>query len=417
MIQKALRNARLALLALLALIAVVAVPHGAMAHPAKTVAAKPHEPPVVILISIDGFRHDYLQRGVTPNLDALAHRGASAAMRPSFPSKTFPNHWTLVTGLRPDHHGITANRIEDPARPGAVFTMATDDPFWWTAATPLWVDAERAGIRTATMFWPGSNVVFGTTRPADWQQYNQAVTGQQRVNAVLDWLRRPPALRPRFVTLYFDTVDTAGHTFGPDDPRTTAAVAEVDGLIGQLTKGLALLGRSADLVIVADHGMAGISAQRTIRFDQLVDPALYRVIESGPFLTIEPTAGNAERLFAAAVGRRDHLECWRKGDIPARFSYGSNPRIPSILCLADPGWMIVSGEPKEPISGGTHGYDNAAPEMAALFIAAGPHIRAAGPLPVFDNVAIEPLLRDLLGMPQDQTKDGTDAPFREVICK
>lgn len=396
----------------LALLALMAVPHAALAR-----ADKAPEPSIVILISIDGFRPDYLQRGATPNLTALAQRGASAAMRPSFPSKTFPNHWTLVTGERPDRHGITANRIEDPSRPGAVFTMATDDPFWWSAATPLWIDAERAGIRTATMFWPGSNVAFGGTRPSDWQQYNQAITEEQRVNAVLDWLRRPAAIRPRFITLYFDTVDTAGHDYGPDDPRTTAAIAGVDSAIGKLTSGLAQLGRTADLVIVADHGMAGISAQRTIRFDQLVDPSLYRVIESGPFLTIEPTAGNAERLNALATGRRDHSECWRKADIPARFSYGSNPRIPAILCLADPGWMIVSGEPKEPIHGGTHGYDNAAPEMAAVFIAAGPHIRPTGQLPEFDNVAVEPLLRDLLGMPHDPATDGTDAPFREVIRK
>ncbi|MFM2301274.1 MAG: hypothetical protein RLZZ84_1010, partial [Pseudomonadota bacterium] len=328
---------------------------------------------------------------------------------------------TIVTGQRPDRHGITANRIEDPARPGQVFTMASDDPFWWSATTPLWVDAERAGIRSATMFWPGSNVDFGGTRPADWQQYNQAVSGEQRVNAVIDWLRRPAAIRPRFVTLYFDTVDTAGHEFGPDDPRTTAAVRQVDAQIGALVNGLARLGRKADLVIVADHGMAAISEQRVIRIDQIIDPTLYRVIESGPFLTLEPSPGNADRLAAALTAGQQHIgqhmECWRKGDIPQRFHYGANPRVPAILCLADPGWMILPGEPKQPVTGGTHGYDNAAPDMAALFIAAGPDIRSAGTLPTFDNVDVEPLLRDLLGMPHDAAADGTDAPFREVIRK
>uniref|UniRef100_UPI0035C9AA83 alkaline phosphatase family protein n=1 Tax=uncultured Sphingomonas sp. TaxID=158754 RepID=UPI0035C9AA83 len=150
--------------------------------------------PVTILVSIDGFRADYRTRGVTPNLDALAASGISAAMRPSFPSKTFPNHWTLVTGLRPDRTGVVGNTMEDAARPGETFTMATDDPFWWNAAEPIWVTAERAGVRSATMFWPGANVAFGGVkaatghgavtggvRPHDWQQFNQAVTGEQRV--------------------------------------------------------------------------------------------------------------------------------------------------------------------------------------------------------------------------------------------
>ncbi|NCU11091.1 MAG: alkaline phosphatase family protein, partial [Sphingomonadaceae bacterium] len=188
-------------------------------------ADAPRQDRIVILIGIDGFRPDYLDRGVTPHLSALASGGISGPMRPSFPTKTFPNHWTLVTGVVPDRHGIVGNRMEDPARPGELFSMANEDPFWWSAAEPIWVMAERAGIRTATMFWPGSNVGWGGTRarpnatteggirPADWQSFNQAVNNTQRVNAVLDWLRRPPAIRPRLVTLYFDTVDTAGHEF------------------------------------------------------------------------------------------------------------------------------------------------------------------------------------------------------------
>lgn len=378
-------------------------------------SARTAAPAVVILVSIDGFRADYLDRGVTPNLADLARRGTHAAMRPSFPSKTFPNHWTLVTGLRPDRHGITANRVEDPARPGQVFTMANDDPFWWSAATPLWIDAERAGIRTATMFWPGSNVAFSGSRPADWQQYNQAVTGTQRVNAVIDWLRRPPAIRPRFITLYFDTVDTAGHEYGPDDPRTIAAVAEVDTQIGRLLHELDQLGQPADLVIVADHGMAAISDDRVIRFDQIADPALYRVVESGPFITLEPTLANADKLAAAILVPHDHMQCWRKDQIPERLHYGSNPRVPSFLCLADPGWMILPTVPDKPVTGGAHGYDNAAPQMAALFIAAGPHIRAHAPLAPFDNVDIEPLLRDLLQLPLDHTIDGSDTLLKDLI--
>ena len=152
--------------------------------------------PVTILVSIDGFRADYLQRGVTPNLAALASSGVEAPMRPSFPTKTFPNHWAIVTGDRPDRNGIVANNMEDAARPDEKFTMASDDPFWWNDVEPIWVTAEKAGVRTATMFWPGSNVPWGGTqdkewpraihggaRPQDWAQFNQQIGGTQRVNA------------------------------------------------------------------------------------------------------------------------------------------------------------------------------------------------------------------------------------------
>lgn len=385
--------------------------------------------PVVILVSIDGFRPDYLDRGVTPALSGLAAGGVSAAMRPSFPSITFPNHWTLATGLVPDHTGIVANAIDDAAHPDDHFTMNSDDPFWWNAAEPIWVTAEKAGIRTATMFWPGANVawggvresgakhgaVTGGTRPEDWQQFNQNVSGTQRVDAVIDWLRRPAATRPRFVTLYFDTVDSAGHEFGPDAPQMTAAVAEVDTSIGRLVGGLAALGQPAELVVVADHGMAATSSERVIALDAIAPPADYRIEEAGTFASLYPTVGHETELERALLAPHAHMQCWRKAEIPARFHYGTNPRIPPYLCLADVGWLIGKTAPTKPATGGGHGYDNDAPSMRALFIANGPSFRRGVRLATFDNTAIAPLVRDLLHLPPGQGLDGSDAPFRGAI--
>jgi predicted AlkP superfamily pyrophosphatase or phosphodiesterase len=386
--------------------------------------------PVTILVSIDGFRADYLDRGVTPNLSALAATGVKAAMRPSFPSKTFPNHWALVTGLRPDRTGIVANEMEDSERPGEVFKMATDDPFWWNQAEPVWVTAEKAGIHTATMFWPGSNVaiggtrardwpndITGGTRPEDWQQFNEAVDNMQRVNGVLDWLRRPASIRPKLVTLYFDTIDTAGHRFGPGDARTTAAVGDIDATIGLLVRGLAELGQPANLVIVADHGMAETSKDRVIRIDQIADPADYRVVEATTYVSLAAVPGHEAALEAALLKPHDHLTCWRKADIPARFHYGRNPRVPPYFCLADIGWVVVKNASSRMSDLGNHGYDNMAPEMAALFIANGPAIRPAGMLPSFDNVDVAPLIRDLIGLPQASGLDGDDAPFQSVLIR
>jgi len=394
-----------------------------------TLAQSEARAPVTILVSIDGFRADYLDRGVTPNLSKLAAGGISAAMRPAFPSKTFPNHWTIVTGFNPDHTGIVANTMEDATRPGDAFTMASDDPFWWNAVPPIWVDAEKAGIRTATMFWPGDNVAWGGTRakewphditggtrPEDWVQFNEAVSATQRVNTVIDWLRRPAAIRPKFVTLYFDMVDTAGHIYGPDDPRTTQAAHDADTAIGMLVDELKTLRQPANLVILADHGMAPISSTRTIALDTIADPRDYKIEETGPYASLYPVPGHEAALETALLKPHDHMQCWRKADIPARLHYGTNPRIPPYFCLADVEWSIVPAAPKKADSGGNHGYDNQSPEMAALFVANGPAFPSGQRIQPFDNVDIAPLLRDLIGLPQKEG-DGDDAPFRDMIRK
>lgn len=395
---------------------------------AAQVAPPPVTPPVTILVSIDGFRSDYLDRGLTPRLSALAAGGVRAPMLPAFPSKTFPNHWTIVTGMVPDRHGIVANTMEDARRPGETFTMATDDPFWWNAAEPVWVTAERAGVRTATMFWPGSNVAWGGevtrgrdhdlpaggVRPRDWQQFNIALTGSQRVDAVIDWMRRPAATRPRLVTLYFDTVDTAGHDGGPDSPAVNAAIAAVDGELGRLADGLAALGQPANLVVVADHGMAATSSDRIVALDRVARPADYRVLETGPYASLYAVPGHEAGLERALLRPHPHMTCWRKTAIPARFHYGANPRIPPYLCLAETGWLIVKTAPARPFTGGNHGYDDQAPEMRALFVANGPAFRAGVTLAPFPDTDVAPLLRDLLALPAGTGLDGDDGPFRDA---
>jgi predicted AlkP superfamily pyrophosphatase or phosphodiesterase len=350
-------------------------------------------------------------------------------MIPAFPSKTFPNHWTLVTGLVPDRHGIVANTMEDVHRPGETFTMASDDPFWWNAAEPLWVTAERAGVRTATMFWPGSNVGWGGivtrgrnhnlpengARPSEWRQFAQAQTGAQRVDAAIDWLRRPAATRPSFLTLYFDTADTVGHESGPNSPEITSAVAEMDGLIGRLIDELAALGQPANLVMVADHGMAAISSERVIPLDRIAPPTDYRVLETGPYASLYPIAGREAAVEAAFLKPHAHMTCWRKNAIPARFRYGTHPRVPPYLCLADTGWTIAKTAPAQPFAGGNHGYDHQGADMRALFVAHGPAFRPGVRLPPFANTHVAPLLRTLLGLPPGQGLDGDAAPFRKAL--
>lgn len=413
-------------LLLLVLAAVALHACAAPSSPQVATTAEAPRAPVTILVSLDGFRADYLDRGITPNLSRLAAGGVRAAMRPSFPSKTFPNHWTLVTGLRPDRHGIVANKIEAEGRTD-VFTMASDDPWWWNEAVPIWVDAEKAGVRTATMFWPGSIVaiggskaaawpykITGGTRPQDFMQYYEEIGSLQRVAALIDWLRRPAATRPRFLTTYFEAVDTVGHERGPDHPETNKAIAETDAAIGMLVAELAALGQPANLVIVADHGMAAVSRERAIALDTMLTAGDYRTIETGPYAALVATPGREAAVEAALLKPHPHMACWRKADVPARLHYGRHPRVPPYLCLAEIGWQIVD-KSGTAVDGGAHGYDGAAPEMAALFVASGPAFAPGRTLPAFDNPDVHALLRRLTGLPAATGTDGSDAVFATVL--
>ena len=389
----------------------LAVAVATMAYPA---AART----LTVLVSIDGFRADYLDRGVTPVLSGLAAGGARAAMRPSFPSKTFPNHYTLVTGLRPDHHGIVENNMEDPAIPGVTFKMsnqaAVSDRRWWDEGEPLWVTAERAGIHTGTMYWPGSEADIRGVRPSLWLHFNPGLPADGRTDQVLAWLDLPAEKRPDFVTLYFDNVDTAGHYYGPDSAEVNKAAATVDRALGRLVEGLKARGIEANIVVVADHGMAPLSEQRRLFLEDLVPAEDIRILSSGAFATLYPTPGHERAAEKALVGKHDHLTCWKRGHFPHRFHYGKNPRVADIFCLPQTGWTIDSKTKKAWTEKGTHGFDPYSPEMAAVFVANGPAFRSGVSLKTFDNVDVYPLLAKLVGV-KPQRNDGRLGPIRPAL--
>lgn len=384
--------------------------------PATAETARETREPVTILISIDGFRPDYLARGITPNISALAASGVYADMRASFPTKTFPNHWTLVTGKTPDNHGIVGNSMEDIARPGERFTMANKDPFWWSTAEPIWTTAEKQGVRTATMFWPGSEVELDKTRPSDWWPFSQALSNDRRVNAVIDWMRRPAAMRPKLVTLYFDTVDTAGHFYGPaPSEKLHAAIRAIDQNIGSLTAQLNALDQPANLVITSDHGMAETSPERVIYLDEILPRDQYRLVVDGNYAGIEPLAEDMGTVKAAFLKPHDNMECWERGNIPARLKYGKNPRVPSIICLPTTGWVVYQDKPEWMTGiGGGHGYDHLHPDMIAFFLANGPDITGNGKIATFDNVDIYSLVAHLTDVTPNAS-DGDLSPFEQAL--
>jgi predicted AlkP superfamily pyrophosphatase or phosphodiesterase len=273
------------------------------------------------------------------------------------------------------------------------------DPFWWDQAEPLWVTAEKAGVRTATMFWPGSDLPIHGVQPHDWRMYDKRVLADQRVDQVLSWLDRPAAERPRFVTLYFDEVDSNGHSAGPDSPEVNAALARTDAAVGRLVAGLKArrLFAESDLVIVADHGMAATSADRTTYLEDLLPLADLHVVGLGAEAAVGAAPGHEDEVGRALLGPHPHMTCWRKQDVPRRFHYGSNPRVPPYVCLAETGWLI-EGAKGWPVKKGGHGFDPYDPLMGALFVAHGPAFRKGAVLPVFDNVDVYPLLAGLVGI-------------------
>jgi predicted AlkP superfamily pyrophosphatase or phosphodiesterase len=364
--------------------------------------------PILVLVSFDGWRWDYINRATVPNLRALASRGVrSEGLIPSFPSKTFPNHYTIVTGLYPEHHGITSNNIADPDFPER-FTMTAEtarDARWW-GGEPLWVTAIRQGLRASSMFWPGSEAAIQGVRPSEWKRFDDNVSNADRLTQVLDWLALPPNRRPSFITLYFSEVDHAGHDFGPDSPQVLEAARHLDEALGQLVSGIQTLGLldQVTLVVVSDHGMSQLSDRRVVFLDDYADLAKVDIVDWTPVLELVPRAGSVEDVYRTLKGRHPSLAIYKREQVPRHLHYRDNPRIPPIIGIADDGWTITSHKrladdvAKDRKRGGDHGYDTDLKSMHGLFVAAGPRIRHNTLVPEFQNIHLYDFLCGILGL-------------------
>lgn len=395
----------LALAATLALTSCASVPFDS-ATAGRVPVAAPATTPKLLLVSIDGLRADMLDRGITPNLSRLVDGGVRARwMTPSYPSLTFPNHYTIVTGLRPDHHGIIHNSMHEDALGSFRLSKreAVTDARWW-GGEPIWVGAEKAGVRTATLSWPGSEAAIQGVRPSQWRTYDASVPLPDRVDQVLGWVGQTDVDAPRLVTLYMEQVDHAGHDHGPDSPEYAAAIGEVDQAIGRLLDGLQARGleNSTNVIVVSDHGMASVPDGQTIAIEDMVDPTIATDVSMGQSVGFAPLPGKRREAEKVLLGAHAQYDCWTRQTLPARWHYGSNPRIPPIVCQMHEGWNALSRASvatRAPGTRGSHGYDNALPSMRAVFIARGPSFKQGQTIAGFDNVDVYPLLARLLGVP------------------
>jgi alkaline phosphatase D len=408
----------------LALIAALSVALGLAAQTPQVIhtdhgpnSAQAQKQHYVVLVSLDGFRWDYASRYGATQLLALGKQGATApqGMIPSYPSLTFPNHYAIVTGLYPEHNGLVANSFFDPARQQAGIlarysignAQAVTDGSWYSG-TPLWSLAESQGMRTACLFWPGSEAEIAGQRPTDYATFDDQrdeASELSRIDQVLAWLKLPEATRPHFITLYYSDVDHAGHAFGPDAPETKAAVQKVDALVGKLHTDLVATHLPIDLIVVSDHGMAKIQGD-WINLDKFADLADF---DTAGQLLYGKREEDRVRVYNQLKHASEKFQVYRLKDVPAGLHYNQNPREGDPVIVPTGPYAIRAhgpalnpdGTPKPDRApeAGSHGFDPATmPEMKASFFAAGPDIVPGKTVAPFENVNLYPWIAHILGL-------------------
>lgn len=380
--------------------------------------------PTVILISFDGFRWDYMDKTETPNLQKLAKDGVRAKrMIPSFPSKTFPNHYTIVTGLYPEHHGIVSNRMFDPSiNKSFVYkdSLNNTESNWW-GGEPIWITAVKQGQRSATYFWPGSEAEIGGVRPTYYEIYNGKVPDTSRVDKVLQWLDLPVEQRPTLITLYFSLTDDVGHRRGPESPEILTAIRSMDAMVGRLCDGLTERGlfNKVNIIALADHGFASTSADSLIFLDDFLDMNTVKAIIESPVIGLRSIDDDNSKLFLQLAKAHPHMEVYNRENMPARFHYTNHIRISPVTLLADEGWSITTksyyNKFKNYEFGGTHGYDNELLSMGALFVAHGPAFKKGYTAEPFQNIHVYEIMARILGLkpsPNDGSLDSVKSMLK-----
>ena len=373
------------------------------------------EKPYVILISMDGFRWDYIYRGITPNLNKLADEGVHAlSLRPSFPSKTFPNHYSIITGMYPENHGIIFNSFTNTFT-GETYrigdTISTRQSKWYKGEA-FWETANRHNIKTASFFWVGSEQDVDYKRPTYFHHYNQNISFEQRVNGVINWLQLPENERPQFITLYFEEPDAKGHSFGPNSPETNKAIALVDSMLGLLIDKLKNIGMEdkVNIIVVSDHGMTEISDKRIINIEEILKDYKCKFYGMGTSIMIDAEPDKLNEIYQALKKNEKNYRVYMKDEIPEYFHFSKNPFILPIIVIAETGWTLVTNEyfkrTRSYSIRGDHGFDNHHLDMHGIFIAKGPAFRSGYKTGTLWNVDVYPLLCKIFNITPNNLIDG-----------
>ncbi len=370
--------------------------------------------PYVLLISFDGFRWDYLDRGITPNLDKLINKGVRAiSFRPAFPSKTFPNHLSIITGMYPENHGIILNKFENPFT-GEIYKLSdrkeVANPKWYLGE-PFWETADRNGIKTASFFWPASSM--NERHPDIFKKYDGSVNYESRVDTIASWLEKPVLQRPHFYTLYYSLTDTYGHKYGPESDEINYAIARLDTVTGYLINKLKQINMfdSLNIIIVSDHGMTNISPDRIIDIEKILKNKNVKYQSSGPVMMIAPLKNNLDEIYKILKNNENHYKVYKKSEIPDYFFFDKNPFISDLVLVADLGWSLVDNKSIKSYIGancmkGNHGYEKDALDMHGIFIAEGPVFKCNFKTGTIWNIDVYPLLCKIFGITPRSNIDG-----------
>ncbi|MGH7619642.1 MAG: ectonucleotide pyrophosphatase/phosphodiesterase [Gemmatimonadaceae bacterium] len=372
----------------------------ACTHPRA--ASTPAEPPTVVVVSFDALGDRFLDRDTLPNFARMMREGVRAPFRPEFPSKTFPNHYSMATGLTPGQHGIVVNSFFDPAL-GKMFLRTSASQGEWFGGEPIWVTAGRAGIKTAAYFWIGSEAEIRGARPTYWYPFNATLPDSIKIVQIMRWLRMPAESRPRLIMLYSNVVDVPGHPYGPDSKQAFAGVRRADGILGVLRDSLSHLApRPIDLIVVSDHGLISVPREHDIDMDSLLpkrgvivddEHATFSIWQdpAGPQVNLDSLAARYRRLVP-------HMRLFRPGEFPAEWETEQNRRFGDLFMLADPGWEFVTTVPRSIYTLGEHGYAPDTPQMMGIFLAVGPSFRSGMRLAPRENRTLHELLIHLLAL-------------------
>lgn len=383
----------------------------------------------LLLISFDGFRHDYIEKFETPNFDKFIADGSSAEfLIPSFPSKTFPNHYTIITGMYPGNHGLVDNTYYDSIR-NVVFKLSkrelVEDPFFY-GGKPIWLLAREQGVKTASYFWAGSEADIGGVFPDYYYRYNESVPNTDRIDQVVKWLNLPEEERPRLITVYFSFVDDMGHKFGPDSKEVENAVLEADKLIGQVMSEMRKLDLPVNILVTSDHGMKKMKTEEKtyIAIDEFLDlqDSTYRIVNNGSHIHIYTDNVHTDSLLLKIPTAHEKFSAFKKENLPSKYNY-KHYRVGDILLIAKPGYYFSTSEKiaanLESGAGeewGTHGYDSkSSSEMGGIFIANGPSIKPNHKIEAFENVHIYPFMAKLLQLEISHEIDGNEEVLNSIV--
>ena len=371
-----------------------------------------------VIVSLDGLRWDYLDTYDVPFMQQLVREGVKAVMQPSFPSKTVPNHYTLATGLVPDHHGIITNTFWDREK-GVEFSLGnkvTRADGRYYGGDPVWLTAKHQGVKTATVFWVGSDVTINGEHPTYWRDYQtEQLDFEGRVDEVLRLLKLPEQDRPHLVMAYFEEPDRSGHNYGPMHRMTRRAMEDLDLLLSKMWARIQLLpiASQVNLIITGDHGMASVDPKRFVDIDDLLPKKWYeRFCNDYPTLIYASAPQYVDSIYNALQGV-DHIRAWKRGELPAYLNYGTNPNMGDVVVLPDVGWLFADKPSKK--QRGSHGFDHTAADMQVGFRAIGPDFKVGYEKPDrFRNVCVYPLLCYLLGV-TPSPNDGSLDEVRDML--